>query len=346
MSVYPIDPLKDPRWRSFLSAHDDASVFHSPGWLSALQQTYAYDPIAFTCSGPTEEISNGMVFCEIRSVITGRRLVSLPFSDYCQPLVVRESQFNELLSHAVEDREKNHWRYIEVKLSLGGWMMPPEFHETEKYYIHRLELNLSLEQLFRRFHKDSVQRKILRAEKEALFLESGSSDTILDRFYSLMIQTRRRHGLPPQPKLWFHNLVKHLPGILKIHLASKDGRPLAGILTLHFKNVLVYKYGGSDSRFHRLGAMHALLWRAIQQAKSDGVSTFDLGRTDPDNPGLVTFKDRWGARRTALSHYRSPDSVMAVDVQGWKIRFAKQIFAHLPDRVLVTSGRLFYKHMG
>src|SRR5438034_5555456 len=96
---------------------------------------------------------------------------------------------------------------------------------------------------------------------------------------------------------------------MKLRIASKAGQPIASIVTLSFRDVLVYKYGCSDERFHNLGGMHLLLWKAIQEGKSNGAREFDLGRSDRDNPGLITFKDRWGATRSQLTYWRYPAAV-------------------------------------
>src|SRR5690242_12893147 len=85
--VLAINPLVDDRWPEFIGRHPNASVFHSRGWLSALQSTYGYEPLAFTTSAPSEELKNALLFCVVRSWLTGSRLVSLPFSDHCDPLV-------------------------------------------------------------------------------------------------------------------------------------------------------------------------------------------------------------------------------------------------------------------
>ena len=37
-------------------------------------------------SPPDEPLENGFLFCRVESWLTGRRLVSLPFSDHCEPL--------------------------------------------------------------------------------------------------------------------------------------------------------------------------------------------------------------------------------------------------------------------
>ena len=165
-----------------------------------------------------------------------------------------------------------------------------------EYCLHRLDLRPEITEIFRRFHHSSTQRAIRRAEREGLTYEAGTSDRLLASFYRLLRMTRRRHGLPPQPLAWFRNLVACLGDQVAIHVASKDGRPIASILTLSFKKTMFYKYGGSDAAHHRLGGMPFLFWRVIQDARARGFEELDLGRSDLDQPGLIAFKDH-SARR-------------------------------------------------
>jgi hypothetical protein len=68
-----IDPLRDERWIAFLSRHPSASVFHTPGWMAALQRTYGFRPLAVTTSTSAEDLADGIAFCEVKSWLTGRR---------------------------------------------------------------------------------------------------------------------------------------------------------------------------------------------------------------------------------------------------------------------------------
>src|SRR5215813_14037054 len=87
MAFYIINPLTDPRWGEFTDRHPRASAFHCRGWLQALARTYGYEPFVLTTTPPDEPLKNGIVLCRISSWITGRRLVSLPFADHCEPLL-------------------------------------------------------------------------------------------------------------------------------------------------------------------------------------------------------------------------------------------------------------------
>lgn len=348
--VRRIDPRKDPRWAGFLEQHPRASVFHTAAWLEALSRTYGYEPVAYTTSADDGELASAIVLCRVESRLTGRRLVSLPFSDHCDALVDGDEDLQFLGAALEKECRTGQWRYIEMRPLERSHMMTRLFRCVSSYAFHQLDLEPDLGTLLHNFHKNSTQRKIRRAEREGLTYKEGSTE-LLDSFYRLLTITRRRHKIPPQPKQWFRNLIDCFGEALRIRLALKDGRAIAGMLTLRYKDTLVYKYGCSDTRFKSLGGTHLLFWKAIQEAKSAGLRTFDLGRTDSDQTGLVTFKNRWGTTRSVLTYSRYTDAGSStqsfqVPMSPWKVRTAKEIFAHLPPALLSTVGRLLYRHVG
>lgn len=131
-----------------------------------------------------------------------------------------------------------------------------------------------------------------------------------------------------------------------IRIASKDGQPVAGILTLHQGKKVVYKYGGFDAPLNHLGGMALLFWKTIQEAKLAEAEELDLGRSDRDNPGLIAFKEHWAAQRSTLVYWRSPAAARPAAAHGWKTQFARKVFARLPGGVLTRIGELLYRHMG
>jgi CelD/BcsL family acetyltransferase involved in cellulose biosynthesis len=339
--VSAIDPLTDGRWDDLLERHPHTSVFHTRGWLEALRRTYGYEPIVLTTTGEGP-LDNGLALCGV-STWTSRRLVSLPFSDHCDPLVDRLDDLSAMLEFlAGEIREKRSGS-LELRPRHAVCSGLPE---GGRYFLHTLNLARPPEVIFQGFHHSSTQRAIRRAEREGLSHEVGTSEPLLSSFYALLRLTRRRHGLPPQPLAWFRNLVACLGDTLAIHVASKDGQPIASILTLSFKKTMVYKYGGSDATQHRLGGMPFLFWRAIQEANTQGMKELDLGRSDLDQPGLITFKDHLGAARSTLTYYTCPKSRKGMVHNGPISRAARRVAAHLPDGVLDLIGRLLYRHLG
>lgn len=345
------DPLKDPRWEEFVRTHPRSSLFHSTAWLSALNRTYGYIPLGFTTAQPGERLNNGAVFCLIDTWLYGRRLVSLPFSDHCDFLADDETELAALFSASEQEFWQDNLLYIEVRPRSQFHVSTQLLKSEEEYCFHHLDLTPDLDALFDSFHKNSTQRKIGRAIRENLTTKEGRSKALLKDFYDLFLLTRKRHGLPPQPRQWFCNLIDFFGDSLKIRVAYKGNQPIASILTIRHKDSLTYKYGCSDVRFNKLGGTHLLFWNAIQDAKKERLELFDFGRSNVRSVGLITFKERWGAARSRL-HYLTFGSserktgVFPQHAANWGMRSARRIFAHAPKRVLAILGNLFYKQIG
>ena len=110
-----IDPLRDPRWLELVKKHPAASVFHSREWFSALHLAYGYEPVVYTNCDPSAELTSGIVFCKVSSWLTGRRLVSLPFSDHCDALVENSDEFDDSLLTVRASVDSGEWDYCEVR---------------------------------------------------------------------------------------------------------------------------------------------------------------------------------------------------------------------------------------
>jgi CelD/BcsL family acetyltransferase involved in cellulose biosynthesis len=342
--IYEIDPLHDPRWPEFVKQHPRASVFHTPNWLNALHSAYGYEPAVLSTSAPRERLTNGLVFCRLKSRLTGNRLVSLPFSDHCEPLVETKEELDAILVSFTK-AVGNQWKYVELRPTEQVLDGMSGFTQCHCYYWHYLDLSPDRDALFRRFHKDCVQRKIRRAQREGLSYEAGNSEELLRKFYRLLILTRRRHGLPPQPYFWFQQLSRSLGEQMQVRIASHNGTPVAGIVTLKHGKTIVYKYGGSDARFNRLGGTALLFWQTILEAKREGLSQLDLGRVDLDNEGLIQFKEHWGARRATLTYLKFPGlpDITHYRFSGPLLRAAVRV---APEWCLIAAGKFLYPHIG
>lgn len=345
MTVFRIDPLQDQRWKALVEWHPDASVFHRVEWLQALKSSYGYTPFALTTSPPGSALMDGLPVCEITSSFTGRRLVSVPFSDHCQPLVSDPRTVDAFIHTLTDCVTASRQKYFEIRPITYQPNDSSDLGNSNTYHLHRLDLRPSLDSLFKQFDKSSVQRKIRRAERESLRYEEGASEKLLNSFYKLMIMTRRRHGLPPQPLKWFQALIASLGSDLKIRVAFKNDAAVASILTIAYKKTLVYKYGCSDLRYSNLGGNTLVFWHAIQDAKAQGMEEFDMGRSDLDNQGLAVFKENWGARRSTLNYWRYPAESAKPGPENL-IKRVKSLVSIAPDISLVMLSNLFYRHIG
>lgn len=288
---------------------------------------------------------DGIVLCRVSSWITGTRAVSLPFADHCELLLGDSQSLPEFLEWLRSERDCQRWKYVELRPRSGISNVCAEDPPSRSYCLHELDLTPSLEQIFCNFHKDSIQRRIRHAEREGLSYAIGRSLDLVGEFYRLLLMTRRRHGLLPQPYAWFKNLTECLGDNLQIRLAKKDGAAFAAVLTLRHRNSLIYKYGCSDENRHRLAGMPFLFWKLIQESKESGIDRIDFGRSDLNQESLVRFKDRFGTNKSLLNYYRYPTTTRG-PARDWGVRRIRRFFSILPDSVSSTAGRLVYRHIG
>jgi lipid II:glycine glycyltransferase (peptidoglycan interpeptide bridge formation enzyme) len=277
--------------------------------------------------------------------------VSLPFSDHCELLADDSADVTALFMGLDQEYRKHKNRYFELRATSNFQANTDLSCSSEELYLHEIDLTPDLGVIFKRFHKSSTQRKIMRAEREKLTYQEGRSQALLEIFFELTILTRRRHGLPPQPLRWFRNVLDCMGESATIMVAYKDDRPIASIFTLRHGKTLTYKYGCSDARFHNLGGTHFLFWHAMHTAKGNGVTVFDLGRSTVQNEGLIRFKERWGAKRSSLFYmtFAAAGSARGASPHSgtdWKMRYAKRFFKSAPNSVLSFIGTALYRHIG
>lgn len=344
MELYTTDPLSDGRWDELVASHPRASAFHERGWLEALARTYGYEPFVLTSASAGEPLRDGIVLCRVASWITGTRLVSLPFADHCEPLLQAPDDGKEFASWLRAECDRQRWKYVELRPLSWKEDSDAVLRSMHSYWFHTLDLRPTLEQIFRGFHKDSLQRRIRRAEKARLSYETGRGERLVDEFYGLVRMTRRRHGLVPQPRTWFRNLVECMGDKLQIRLARKDGVAIAAMLTLRHRSSVVYKYGCSDALKHNLAGMSFLFWKLIEESKATGAEEIDFGRSDLDHESLITFKDRFGTVKKLLTYFRYPHTKGTA--ANWNSHAIRQICSILPEAVLPVAGRFLYRHMG
>ena len=306
--------------------HAPQSFTQPAGWQRCTA-TYGYAPVVYTTCPPGTELTNGIVFCRIRSWLTGRRLVSLPFADHCEPLVDNPGQWEEVLAFLQRSLKEEKLKYIEIRPLTANTPADLPLQKGNSFCFHTLDLRPSLDDLFQRTDRKSAQKRVRRAEREPISYEEGCSEALLKKFYGLWILTRKRHNLPPQPIQWFRNLITQLSGQLLIRVVSYRQGPIGSILTLSHRDTYVYKYGCSDARYHNLGIIPFLLWSAIRTAKERGMRVFDFGRSDMTNKGLIRFKDNWGTTRSTLTYGRICAQVRHAKGSEHLVHLTKRIFA-------------------
>ena len=284
-----------------------------------------------------------MPLMEASSLVSGRRGVSLPFTDHCEPLADSQDKFNELWNSALETGKARNWRYVELR---GGKKWLPGAIPSLRFHRHVLNLADGEDAVFGRF-EGSVRQAIRKAQKSGVQVEKTHDLEGMQTYYQLHCGTRKKHGLPPQPWVFFLNIVRHLmsKGLGVLVLARIDQIAVAGAIFFCGRQG-VYKFGASDENRQEARANNLVMWEGIRWLAAKGSEELDFGRTSLDNEGLRRFKTGWGSKESTLEYvkYDLRRACFRVDkdrATGWH----NEIFSRMPIALLRAAGTLMYRQM-
>ena len=338
MPLQIINPLKFPNWDELLLTTEDYSFFHSSSWAKVLCESYKYKPL-YIASIENGTLSLLVPVMEIKSLLTGRRGVSLPFSDHCQPIVQGGNDCQEIIGDIVDYGKSAGWKYIEWRDAENCFK---DIKPSSSYIGHTLALKANDQALLSVF-RSSTSRNIKKAIKEGVDVGLHYSPESIRAFYRLNNITRKMHGLPPQPFYFFKDVYRHIISQKKgcVVLAFFDKRPVAGAVYFHIGDKAYFKYGASDSNYNHLRPNNLVMWKAIKWYAQNGFKQLSFGRTDPENEGLLQFKHGWGTKEVNINYYKYSLEKDAFVKDHFRGRTSYGFFQKLPSplfkRILTLS---------
>ncbi len=339
------NPLEVPDWNLQISQLGGSTIFHTREWCKVLRDTYGFNPYYIT-RRRGGQVCALLPVLEANSWLAGRRGVSLSFTDYCAPIATASDDRRPLIDAALACGRERNWKYFECRgAELGAWC--PAAEASIEFFTHELDLAPGVEALFQQCDS-STRRAVRKAQKSNITLNCSIELAAMEEYFRLHCQTRREHGLPPQPWEFFLNIHREIlsQNHGMIVSASCQGRAVAALVLFFFENQALYKFGASDSQFQHLRPNNLVMWEAIRQSIARGMERFHFGRTSLHNEGLRRFKLGWGSREARLSYYK-------YDLMANRFRKDKDatsgwhtsVFRALPVQVSRILGRLLYRHM-
>ncbi len=343
-AIQIINPIEYPGWDDLLLSTPGYSFFHSSAWARVLSESYSYTPKYFTVTDDHKFLAL-VPLMEVDSFLTGRRGVSLPFTDYCRPIITNGIPFPTLFEHVIENGKERGWKSLELRSSSD---LLPSTLPSLTYLGHVLNLSQNEGQIFANF-RDSTKRNVKKAMKEGVKVKIDSSLDSVEAFYRLNCITRREHGLPPQPLNFFKRIHDHVisKNLGMVVLASFDRENIAGAVYFHFGEKAVYKYGASDKKFQHLRANNLVMLEAIRWYSQNGYKSLCFGRTEPENQGLLQFKSGWGTTEQQINYYKYDLKKNSFVPSSSKASgFHNKVFRKMPIPVLNSIGNILYRHVG
>ncbi len=343
MDLQVVNPVHYPNWDRLLLEHPDSTFFHTSAWAKTLSESYRYTPKYFTFF-EGGKIVTLVPFMDVKSLLTGHRGVSLPFTDFCAPLCSSNSLFHDMFKQIVAHGKETGW--ITLELRGGGGLLNDTLPYTT-YCGHCLDLSPDESSCFSRFN-DSTKRNIRKALRGGVEIAISNSRESVREFYELHCVTRKRHGLPPQPYHFFErlygNVLSEKNGL--VVMAYSKGIAIAGAVYFHSRDTAIYKYGASDRKYQFLRANNLVMWEAIKWYCKKGYKSLSFGRTEIDNSGLRRFKSGWGATGCNINYYKYDVRRDAfLPAPGKKTAPYNSIFKKVPLPLLKIIGFSLYRHV-
>lgn len=351
-SVAMIDPIEDRKWDTFVEDHPFGWVCHLSGWKKVLENNFKHMKGYYIAITENSSIKAALPVYQVNSWLTGKRLISIPFTGLCDPLVSNSDEMDVLLREVTNLFQNLKSSYLEIRtLKTSSFINNNDFGTQRWWKHHFILLDKNPEQLKKSFHRTCVRQRISRAEKSNLGVKVGNDESDLKKFYQLHMITRKRLGLPPQPYAFFKSIWETFFPLNKITLllAEEGDQSIASLILFKFGNRVSAEFGVSDEEFRDKSPNHLLFWEAIKLAFSEGYKIFDFGRTQSTNKTLLEFKDHWGTQVCDMPYYYYPSNMaekMAEKEESSSFRFMKGLCEKAPEFLYRQIGNFCYRHLG
>ena len=345
MKIVCLNPQTDLRWRQLVEGQY-SDVFHSPEWMGVLSETYGFEVQAWVILDNEGTPQAGIPFCRVTD-LRGERIVTLPFSDYCDPLVSNEEQWDALANHLLRENYPVTIRCLHNNLPL----VDKRLTEVNKAKWHSVDLEPPLDLIWQGF-KDSGRRAIRKARQTGIEVRLAESEEDLRAFYELHLKLRKyKYRLLAQPyrffeRIWSHFLEKQKGALM---LAVQNGQIISGIIFLHWKDTFYYKFNASSVDYLSNRPNDFLLWEGIQLAKAKGSMRLDFGLSDWDQDGLLQYKRKFATQEKKISFLRYSPKVKVDDSGaqfGALLPKLTDLFTedNVPDTVTENAGEILYRY--
>ncbi|MCA9970610.1 MAG: GNAT family N-acetyltransferase [Anaerolineales bacterium] len=339
-----IDPTTDPLWPTLLARHE-TRVFHSPSWIQVLNDTYDFTVRANLLLDDSGAPQAGLTYCEIEDM-RGKRIAVMPFSDYCDPLVRTDAEWQALVAPLLAQNCPVTVRCLQSDV-------PGHDGRFKQYYQakwHGLDLRPDEDTLWSQLNS-AARRAVRKAEKSGVTVRLAQDIADLRAFFNMHLHIRKyRYQLLAQPYRFFEQIWQKFvePGHGTILLAEHDNTIIGGIFFLEWQDGLYYKFNASLTDLRDVRPNDLMMWEGIKYGRSRRLAHMDFGLSDWDQEGLIRYKRKFASDERAIAFLRHtpdlPPDPRAQQIGGLLPKLTDLFTdASVPDAVTENAGDLLYR---
>jgi CelD/BcsL family acetyltransferase involved in cellulose biosynthesis len=339
--VKSVAAATDPLWESLVASRP-SDVFHSPRWMRVLERTYGFSPEAVILTDGRAPRA-GLSYCVIDDLM-GRRAISMPFSDFCDPLLDDEAQTAQVLEHVQGLQAPLLLRVLHNESVRSD----PRFEVVGRARWHAVDLQPSIDEMWERL-PGIARRQIAKGERDGVVVRLAEDRQQLRSFFELHLRSRKtKYRLLAQPFSFFEAIWDEFlaDGAGMLLLAYHEDRAIAGSLHLEHNGTCYYKFNASDPDHLAAKPNDLLIWRGIVAAKSAGLTALDFGLSAWDQEGLARFKRKYATDEKTITFLRSGPAVEGARIDRTKEHLAAmtELFTDpdVPDGITERAGAALY----
>lgn len=282
-------------WDAFVAAQPDATGYHEWAWGGVFKRSFGHQP-EYLVARRDGAIVGVLPLVEMRSVLFGRLMSSLPFVNYGGVVAGSPADAAALVQAAIELARLRGTRHLELRHTAKQLAGVP-------CRQHKVAMRLALQPgMWERLDR-KVRNQIRKAMKSGLTADRGGAER-LDEFYPVFARNMRDLGTPVYARRFFAEILQAFPDRAHVLIVRLRGEPVAAGVTFRTRDMLEVPWAASVREHNALCPNHLLYWTAIQSAQADGCRVLDFGRSTPYE-GTFHFKRQWGAEPVPL-HWEYP----------------------------------------
>lgn len=291
--VRTLEPADHARWDRFVMSCPEATFFHRAGWKSVIERAFSHRT-HFLYAETNGSIEGVLPLAEIRSVLFGHTLVSLPFCVYGGIAAANDRAREALDDAACELAQRlrvGHLEYRSMTPRHDGWAHK-DLYVTFRKEMHRdVEANL--------LDIPRKQRAMVRKGIKAGL--AGELDEGVERFFEAYSASVHRLGTPVFAKRYFQILREVFGADCEVLTVTHSGRVVSSVLSFYFRDEVLPYYGGGTAAARDLAGNDFMYWDLMRRACERGLRIFDYGRSKRGT-GSFDFKKNWGFEPAPLGY--------------------------------------------
>jgi FemAB-related protein (PEP-CTERM system-associated) len=176
----------------------------------------------------------------------------------------------------------------------------------------------------------------------------GRSERDREEHYAIYAESVRNLGTPVFPKSLFDAVIDGFGDDAEILTLRHEGKPVASVLSLYHRGVVMPFWGGGIWDARRLRANERMYYELMIHARRRGCTHFDFGRSKTGS-GAYHFKKNWGFKPDPMTYaVWTADGAQPrdADPDSAKHRLQIALWKRLPLAVANRLGPLIAQGLG